>query len=203
MDLKFSFGGASPDHSHDGHGEAPSGIPLPFSVAPASTSSVLEVHVRVTDAQVIAEALSGDGVTYGRAELDEADRDPLALARAVRSVTARVVAELDGPLAEAVTGLVLRLGGREVPVIEALDFPVTPAEASATGAAGPGPLATGPAGPPVALPATAVPPGTEPGAESGVTPGAASGDARPAVAVTSEPFQRRTGVVSGTPVHIG
>lgn len=160
MDLKFSFGGASPDHSH---GEAPSGIPLPFSVAPVSHSSVLEVHVRVTDTQVIAEALSGDGVTYGRAELDEADRDPLALARAARSVTARVVAELDGPLAEAVTGLVLQLGGGEIAVIEALDFPVTPA-ADAAGTA----------------------------------------DAeRPAVAVTSEPFQRRTGVVSGTPVHVG
>ena len=156
MDLKFSFGGASPDHSH---GEAPSGIPLPFSVAPVSTSSVLEVHVRVTDSQVIAEALSGDGVTYGRAELDQADRDPLALARAARSVTARVVAELDGPLAEAVTGLVLSLGGGEIAVIEALDFPVTPA-------------------------------GNTADAE------------RPAVAVTSEPFQRRTGVVSGTPLHV-
>ena len=162
MDLKFSFGGASPDHSH---GEAPSGIPLPFSVAPVSTSSVLEVHVRVTDSQVIAEALSGDGVTYGRAELDQADRDPLALARAARSVTARVVAELDGPLAEAVTGLVLSLGGGEIAVIEALDFPVTPATEGADAA------------------------------------GSANAE-RPAVAVTSEPFQRRTGVVSGTPVHV-
>lgn len=150
MDLKFSFGGASPDHSH---GEAPSGIPLPFSVAPASTSSVLEVHVRVTDTHVIAEALSGDGVTYGRAELDEAGRDPITLARAARSVTARVVAELDGPLAEAVTGLKLHLGGGEIAVIEALDFPTSSVQAGA-------------------------------------------------VAVTSEAFQRRTGIVSGTPVHI-
>lgn len=160
MDLKFSFGGASPDH---GHGDAPSGIPLPFSVAPVSTSSVLEVQVRLTDAEVIAEAVSGDGVTYGRAEIAAAGRDPLALARAVRSVTARVVAELDGPLSEAVTGLVLTLEGHEVAVIEALEFPLTPVEAGED----------------------------------------RDQNARPAVAVTSEPFQRRTGIASGTPVHAG
>lgn len=164
MDLKFSFGGASPDH---GHGDAPSGIPLPFSVAPASTSSVLEVHVRLTDTQVIAEALSGDGVTYGRSEVDETARDPRTLARASRSVIARVVAELDGPLAESVTGLVLRLDGDEIPVIEALDFPSAPVTGS-----------------------TAV-------GDAGTPEGSA-----PAVAVTSEGFQRRTGIVSGTPVHI-
>lgn len=167
MDLKFSFGGASPDH---GHGDAPSGIPLPFSVAPVSTSSVLEVQVRLTDAEVIAEAVSGDGVTYGRAEIAAAGRDPLALARAVRSVTARVVAELDGPLSEAVTGLVLTLEGHEVAVIEALEFPLTP-------------VATGSA--------------------ASSADGASDRSTRPAVAVTSEPFQRRTGIASGTPVHAG
>ncbi|QIK64336.1 hypothetical protein G7068_14830 [Leucobacter viscericola] len=150
MDLKFSFGGASPDHSHDGPGEAPSGIPLPFSVAPASTSSVLEVQVRCTDSAVFAEALSGDGVTYGRAEVDEADRDPRALARAAQSAVARVVAELEGPLAESVTAIVLQLNGAESRIIEELGF-----EAAQD----------------------------------------------PALALTSEAFQRRTGVALGTPVR--
>lgn len=122
MDLKFSFGGASPDHSHDGHGEAPSGIPLPFSVAPASTSNVLEIHVRCAESEVVAEALSGDGVTYGRAEVEEAARDPKALARAMQSAVARVVAELDGPLADSVTAIVLQLSGAEAKTVEALGF---------------------------------------------------------------------------------
>lgn len=117
--------------------------------------------MRCSDTAVIAEALSGDGVSYGRAALEETARDPQMLARAVRSAAARVVAELEGPLAEAVTGVILSLGGAELAVIEALDFPSAE------------PL-------PQAVPAT-----------------------RPAVAVTSEPFQRRTGIASGTPVSLG
>jgi len=113
MDLKFSFGGASPDH-HD-HGGAPSGIPLPFTTAPATRSSVLEAAVRRAgdgpDATLVAEILSGDGVTYARAEVaSPGDEDPATLARGVRSALSRAVAELDGPLAESVTAVVLDLG---------------------------------------------------------------------------------------------
>lgn len=151
MDLKFSFGGASPDHHHDDQGEAPSGIPLPFSVAPASTSSVLEVRVRYTESAIIAEAVSGDGVTYGRAELAAPARDPRALARAVQSAVARVVAELEGPLADSVTAVVLQFEGAESQIIEALGFAVAQ---------------------------------------------------DPALAHTSEAFQRRTGIAAGTPVRV-
>lgn len=151
MDLKFSFGGASPDHHHDGQGEAPSGVPLPFSVAPVSNSSVLEVHVRCTESGVTAEAVSGDGVTYGRAEVALAARDPRALSRAAQSAVARVVAELEGPLADAVTAVVLQLDGSEQHVVDALGFEAAP---------------------------------------------------DPALAVTSEAFQRRTGVASGTVVRV-
>jgi hypothetical protein len=152
MDLKFSFGGASPDHHNDGHGEAPSGIPLPFSAAPASTSSVLEIHVRRTESGVTAEAVSGDGVTYGRAEIEAVVRDPEHLARTTQSAVARVVAELEGPLAGSVTAVVLQLDGSEQQVVNALAFEAAP---------------------------------------------------DPALAVTSEAFQRRTGVASGTVVRAG
>ncbi len=151
MDLKFSFGGASPDHHHDGQGEAPSGIPLPFSVSPASSSSVLELHVRRTELGITAEAVSGDGVTYGQAEVDLAARDQRALSRAVQSAVARVVAELAGPLADAVSRVTLDLGGAEPQLAAEFGWEAAP-------------------------------------------------DA--ALAVTSEAFQRRTGVASGTLVHV-
>lgn len=112
MDLKFSFGGASPDH-HD-HGGAPSGVSLPLSVKPVSlgpASSVLEIVLRRADATLVAEAVSGDGVTYARAEVDlAADAAPAALAKASRSAISRAVAELDGPLSDSVTAIVLDLG---------------------------------------------------------------------------------------------
>ena len=107
MDLKFTFGGASPDHDHGG---APSGIPLPFSTAPASSSSELELVARLADGALVAEALSGDGVSYAHAETSAEDPDPAALARSARSALARAVAELEGPLSEAVTVVVLDLG---------------------------------------------------------------------------------------------
>lgn len=111
MDLKFTFGGASSDHGHD---DAPPGVSLPFPTAQASTSSVLEILVRPGDAGLVAEAVSGDGVTYARAQVacDDVvpDQDPTQLALLVRSALARVVAELDGPLAMAITGVVLELG---------------------------------------------------------------------------------------------
>ena len=118
MDLKFTFGGASPDH-HD-HGDAPSGIPLPFSTAPASTSSVLELSARLGRGSVIGEVITGDGVTYARAEVETQDLAPTGLARATRSALSRAVAELEGPLAESVTAVVLDLGGAESAVASEL-----------------------------------------------------------------------------------
>ena len=130
MDLKFTFGGASPDQ-HD-HGGAPSGIPLPFAgaaSAPVSTSNELDVCVRLaTDTDrpsVVAEVITGDGVSYTRSEvelsrprsvggalpaadapeIDAADID--ALTRAVRSAISRAVAALEGPLAQSITAIQL------------------------------------------------------------------------------------------------
>ncbi|WP_427869184.1 hypothetical protein [Leucobacter luti] len=123
MDLKFTFGGASPDHSH-GHGDAPSGIPLPFSTTPSSASGELLVVARLSGETLVAEALSGDGVSYAHAEIEAAaggqDPDPAALARAAKSAISRAVAELEGPLADAITALTLDLGGAEAAVAEEL-----------------------------------------------------------------------------------
>lgn len=113
MDLKFSFGGASPDHH--GHGDAPSGIPLPFpgSTAPVSHSTELDVVVRLESSpeasKVIAEVITGDGVTYSRGEVGLSHRDATATARATRSAAARAVAGLEGPLATAITAVKLQL----------------------------------------------------------------------------------------------
>lgn len=124
MDLKFSFQGASPDHSHDGHdhGGAPSGIPLPFTTtaigSSGGASSLLEVHARlggtIDEAVVIAEALSGDGVAYATAEVKITAAGSPALARALRSALSRAVAGLEGPLVDAVSALVINLGGDEL-----------------------------------------------------------------------------------------
>lgn len=149
MDLKFSFGGASPDQ-HD-HGGAPSGIPLPFAGAssgPVSTSSELDVFVRLVTSPegstAVAEVVTGDGVTYTRSEVelkrprgvggplpvdsgetvDPADTD--ALMRAVRSAISRAIAGLEGPLAQAVTSI-------------EVDVPGAAAVIAALGA-GPGPV---------------------------------------------------------------
>ncbi len=123
MDLKFTFGGASPDQ-HD-HGGAPSGVsPLPLSAKPVSlgpTSTVLDVVLRRADGELIAEALSGDGVTYGRAPVTDAPAaEDAAFARALRSALSRVIAELDSPLSESVTALVLDLGDDNAAALAAL-----------------------------------------------------------------------------------
>ena len=120
MDLKFSFGGASPDQ-HD-HGGAPSGIPLPFAgaaSAPLSMSSQLDVVVRLDSASgaaiVVAEVLSGDAVSYARAEVQADPQNGSAFAKAVRSAISRAVAGLEGPLAGAVSSIELQLAqGNEV-----------------------------------------------------------------------------------------
>lgn len=149
MDLKFTFGGASPDQ-HD-HGGAPSGIPLPFAGAastPVSTSNELDVCVRFVSSPegstAIAEVITGDGVTYTRSEVELAQArtvggplpvgsselidaaDVQALTRAVRSAISRAVAGLEGPLASAITSI-------------ELDVPGAAAVVAALGAA-PGPI---------------------------------------------------------------
>ena len=129
MDLKFTFGGASPDQ-HD-HGGAPSGIPLPFAgiaSAPASASSVLEVHVTRLGETVIAEARSGDGVSYARAERAGADHSPAGLAAAARSAIARAGAELGEPLVQSVSAVVVDLGEDSDEVLRELGLdPADPA----------------------------------------------------------------------------
>lgn len=136
MDLKFSFGGASPDH-HD-HGGAPSGIPLPFagSAGPVSTSNELDVVVRIDtsgdDSLVVAEVITGDGVTYSRSEIacdpsaaDPASPDVQTLARISRSAIARAVAALEGPLATAITSIELQVPASAV-VVAGLGADSTP-----------------------------------------------------------------------------
>ena len=140
MDLKFTFGGASPDH-HD-HGGAPSAVPLPFSTSPGSSSSILEVRARLEGAagdsseapvasdnpgapeapgaRVIADAMSGDGVAYSTAEVALTGRETADVARALRSALSRAVAGLEGPLVDSITALVVDLGGAELEALAEL-----------------------------------------------------------------------------------
>lgn len=128
MDLKFTFNGgsAASEHSHDAAAGAAPGIPLPFTAKPAASSSVLELHARLNGGAVVVEALSGDGVNYASAEVELAagSDDPAALGKAVRSAFARAVAGLEGPLSEAVTALVLDLGGAEAETLRSLGIAV-------------------------------------------------------------------------------
>lgn len=114
MDLKFSFGGASPDH-HD-HGAAPSGFSLPLT--PATNASDLLVVVTRDAAGVRGEVRTGAGVVYTSSDVACTDEDTLP--RATRSAVARSVAALEGPLAEQVSAIVLELGDHAESVIEAL-----------------------------------------------------------------------------------
>ena len=159
MDLKFTFGGASPDQ-HD-HGGAPSGIPLPFAGAastPVSTSSELDVFVRLVTssegATAIAEVVTGDGVTYTRSEVElsrprtvggqlpRAEDAPIdaadtaALARAVRSAISRAVAGLEGPLAQSITAVKLDVPGAAAVVAEIGADPAPISDPRALGAVG-------------------------------------------------------------------
>ncbi|MFD5600056.1 hypothetical protein ACFWHR_08360 [Leucobacter sp. NPDC058333] len=138
MDLKFSFGGASPDHHHGDDGGAPSGIPLPFTTvssgALGSTSTVLDASVRREGDLLVGEVVTGDGVTYARAEValrsDAAGAalpDTAALAKAARSALSRAVATLEGPLAESISAVVFALGDASRTTAEALGVAVTDA----------------------------------------------------------------------------
>ncbi|MHA3683861.1 hypothetical protein ACXR2W_06360 [Leucobacter sp. HY1908] len=115
MDLKFSFGGASPDH-HD-HGDAPSKFSFPLTPATGAASD-LEVVVTQAEAGVRGEVRTGAGVVYTSA--DVACADDAALPRAARSAAARAVAALEGPLAEQVSAVVLELGSHSPAVLKAL-----------------------------------------------------------------------------------
>lgn len=125
MDLKFSFGASNPlPLATDGAGSAS----LPISTAPASTSSALELRVSLTGATpalAVCEAISGDGVSYARAE--KSVQDPVSstdIAAAVRSALARAGAELPEQLLGSVTGVRLDLDGREIEVLAKLGIPV-------------------------------------------------------------------------------
>lgn len=123
MDLKFSFGGASPDQ-HD-HGDAPSVIPLPFAGAATSrtpSSTVLEVRVALAGDAVVAEALSGDGVSYAKASRSIVDLSPASIAAATRSAVARAGAELGDPLVTSVSAIVLTFGAQSDGVLRELEL---------------------------------------------------------------------------------
>lgn len=133
MDLKFSFSGAKSSrdasHDHDGHAHgaagAAGGIPLPFAgaaSAPLSSSSVLELRVSLQGETMICEGVSGDGVTYARAEVSAGGRP---FAHALRSALARAGAELPEPLLGSVTAVVLDLDGREAETLEGLGLAVS------------------------------------------------------------------------------
>ena len=134
MSLKFTFGGSPADqHSHGDqhdHGAATPGIPLPFDVTPAtslSSSSVLELRVTRRDDLIVCEGVSGDGVTYGRAQKAVSDDLVSTTAAAVRSVLARAGAELPEPLISSVTAVIIDgVGGdsEDVAVLRALDLEV-------------------------------------------------------------------------------
>lgn len=129
MDLKFSFSGGPDKHDHgDQGGPSGGGVPLPFAGAssgsPLSTSSVLELRVSLVEGEMICEGLSGDGVSYASAQKQVLGDSDGALAAALRSVLARCGAELPEPLIASVTGVVLRLGGREPAVLRELGLAV-------------------------------------------------------------------------------
>lgn len=119
MDLKFTFGAANPlPLATSGTGTGGTGG------SGASSASTLDLRVTLESGQpavAVCEGLSGDGVAYARAE--KAVQDPASaseLAAAVRSVLARVGAELPEPLIDSVTGIVLALGGAEAEVLARL-----------------------------------------------------------------------------------
>lgn len=116
MDLKFSIGGASPDH-HD-HGGAPSSFKFPLTPA-TNASDLLVVVTREADG-VRGEVRTGAGVVYTSS--DVACADDAALPRATRSAVARAVAALEGPLAEQVTAIELELGDHAPAVLEAWEL---------------------------------------------------------------------------------
>lgn len=121
MDLKFSFGGASPDH-HD-HGGAPSGLSLPLTPASHASASDLVVVVSRDAEGVRGEVRTGAGVVYTSADVACANDD--ALPRAARSAAARAVAALEGPLAEQVSAIVFELGEQAPTVLAALGLDAT------------------------------------------------------------------------------
>lgn len=127
MDLKFSFGGATPDS-----GGAPLGSVIPLSAAASSNSSVLRLRVSrdvsgspagsPESNTLICDALSGDGVSYARIEREVAETEHLAAG--VRSALARVGPELPEALLGSVTEVVLALGGDETAVLTELGIAV-------------------------------------------------------------------------------
>lgn len=75
---------------------------------------------------LVCEALSGDGVSYARAEREFTES--AGLAAAVRSVLSRVGPEMPEPLLGSVTGVVLSLGGGEAEALAELGLAVDEAQ---------------------------------------------------------------------------
>lgn len=105
MDLKFTFGDASPLPLTDVNAGSP---------GPGQGSSRLELHVSLAEAHdgersIVCVGRSGDGVEYARSEKPLAGTEPGALAAAIRSVLARAGAELPEPLLGSVTAIAIDL----------------------------------------------------------------------------------------------
>lgn len=121
MDLKFSFGASNPlPLANSG-----AGAPGPGS-GPGSNVLELQVSLSVDKQALLCEGLSGDGVSYAKAQKALAQHDPATLAAALRSVLARAGAELPEPLISSVTAVVLAIGGDEAEVLSDLGLAVTP-----------------------------------------------------------------------------
>lgn len=105
MDLKFTFGDASPLPLTDVNAGSP---------GPGQGSARLELHVSLAEAHdgersIVCVGRSGDGVEYARSEKPLAGTEPGALAAAIRSVLARAGAELPEPLLGSVTAIAIDL----------------------------------------------------------------------------------------------
>lgn len=124
MDLKFSFGASNPlPLASEGAGSASFGGP---------GAGVLELKISLQASEIVAEGLSGDGVSYARVQKPVTGEDPAALAAALRSVLARCGAELPEPLLGSVTAVVVSLGGFEAEVLRELGLVVTETSTSSS-----------------------------------------------------------------------
>ena len=150
MDLKFTFGASNPlplategAGSASAPGSASSTLELRVSLDTAGRATDSAAGGAAGGAgsaggagfaegggsaggSVVCEALSGDGVSYARAEKALRDRSPAGVAAAVRSALARAGAELPEPLIESVTDVVLELGEHEAAVLAELGLAADP-----------------------------------------------------------------------------
>lgn len=102
MELKFSF-----SESEE----------LPFSTAPTASSSELYVDLPDSEGELKAIAVSGDGVEYAKATRERRENEEFSTA--VRSVLARVIAELGDPLSSSITEI--RVGAQVHLALQSLE----------------------------------------------------------------------------------